>query len=51
MKFAAAMAFFGTFMVWLGAGIVLTMHGNPWLLLAGLAVYGVAFARYGCLAH
>jgi len=33
----------------LGWGILHTMHGNPWYLLVALLIYGVAFARLGCL--
>lgn len=33
----------------LGWGILLTMRGNPWLLIIGFLVYAVAFAKLGCL--
>jgi hypothetical protein len=33
----------------LGWGILLTMRGNPWLLIVGFLVYAVAFAKLGCL--
>ena len=33
----------------LGWGILLTVHGNPWLLIVGFLAYAVAFAVWGCL--
>jgi len=33
----------------LGWGILLTVKGEPWLLIAGCLTYGVAFAKLGCL--
>lgn len=33
----------------LGWGIMLAMKGSLWLLIAGLVVYVVAFAKFGCL--
>jgi|GEM_PF-2725652 len=35
----------------LGAGVVLLMFGKPALLIAGLVVYGLMFARVGCASH
>ena len=32
-------------------GMVLAVKGSPWLLLASMLGYGVAFARLGCAAH
>ncbi len=33
----------------LGWGILLTVHGEPWLLIVGFLTYAVAFAILGCL--
>ncbi len=33
----------------LGWGILLAVKGSLWLLIAGLVVYVVAFAKFGCL--
>ena len=33
----------------LGLGILLTVRGHPWLLIAGFLAYAVAFAKLGCL--
>jgi hypothetical protein len=51
MKFAAAICVFALFAVFIGWGIIEFLKGNPWLLLASLAVFGGAFVKAGCLAH
>jgi hypothetical protein len=33
----------------LGVGLVLTVKGNPWLLVIGFIAYVVAFGKIGCL--
>ena len=33
----------------LGWGILLTVKGEPWLLIIGSLAYSVAFAKLGCL--
>jgi hypothetical protein len=33
----------------LGWGLILTMKGNPWLLVIGFISYVVAFGKIGCL--
>ena len=33
----------------LGWGILLTVKGEPWLLIVGFLAYAVAFAKLGCL--
>ena len=33
----------------LGWGILTAVHGSPWLLVAGLVAYVVAFGKIGCL--
>jgi len=35
----------------LGWGILLMMHGKPWLLVGGAAAYILAVARIGCMSH
>ncbi len=35
----------------LGAGILMLMQGKPGLLIAGLAVYTLVFAKTGCASH
>lgn len=32
-------------------GILLAMHGKPWLLIGGLVAYVLAVAKLGCLSH
>jgi hypothetical protein len=38
----------GFILVW---GVVLAAHGTPWLLLVGVVLFLLAFARIGCLGH
>jgi len=33
----------------LGWGLILTMKGNPWLLVIGFIAYAVSFGKIGCL--
>jgi hypothetical protein len=33
----------------LGWGLILTMKGNPWLLVISFITYVVAFGKIGCL--
>ena len=33
----------------LGWGILLTVKGNPWLLIVGFLAFAVAFGKLGCL--
>lgn len=32
-------------------GILLAMHGKPWLLIGSLIAYIVAFGKIGCTSH
>ena len=51
MKFVLAIvAYLGIGLV-LGWGILLTVKGNPWVLIAGFLAYAVAFAKFGCLPN
>ncbi len=49
MNFLLALIAYLVIGVVLGWGILLTVHGNPWLLIAAFVVYAIAFARLGCL--
>jgi hypothetical protein len=49
MKFLLAILAYLLIAVVLGWGILLTMKGNPWLLIVSFAAYVVAFAKLGCL--
>jgi hypothetical protein len=51
MKFIAAVLVFTLFAFFIGWGILLLMHGSPWLLVAALAVFIGTFIKFGCLAH
>lgn len=49
MKFFASVAVYVLFALFLGWGIVSLVHGNPWILVAGLMVYVFLMVRIGCL--
>ena len=52
MKFLASLAFFLVTTAVLSAGIAMTATGNkfgPGLLVAGVAVFGALFVKFGCL--
>ena len=49
MKFLMAILAYLAIGVVLGLGILLTVKGNPWLLIVGFLAYVVAFAKLGCL--
>ena len=49
MKFLLAILAYLVIGVILGWGILLTMKGQPWLLLVSFLVYVIAFAKLGCL--
>lgn len=51
MKFIAAVLVFALFAFFIGWGILMLMHGSPWLLIAALAVFIGTFIKFGCLAH
>jgi len=38
----------GVILAW---GILLMMHGKPWLLIAATLAYILALAKLGCLSH
>ncbi len=49
MKFLLAIVAYLLISFVLGWGVLLLMHGNPWLLIASFLAYVVAFAKLGCL--
>jgi hypothetical protein len=49
VKFLLAVLAYVVIGVVLGSGILLTVKGNPWLLIVGFLAYAVAFAKAGCL--
>ena len=51
MKFALAILTFLLFAFFIGWGIVLLMHGSPWLFIAAMGVFVGTFIKYGCLSH
>lgn len=51
MKFALAILVYLIIALILGAGILLTTHGNPWLLILGAVGFVVAFGKIGCKSH
>lgn len=48
MKFVMSMAVYLAIAALLAYGLLLTMKGNPWLLIAGVVGYLVALWRIGC---
>ncbi len=51
MKFFLAIVVYVLIAAVLSWGIILMMHGKPWLLIASLLAYVVAFGRLGCWTH
>jgi hypothetical protein len=51
MKFFLAIVVFLLFVFFISWGIIMMMHGQPWLLLAALGVFLGTFIKYGCLSH
>jgi len=51
MKFALAILTFGLFAFFISWGILLMMHGQPWLLLAALGLFLGTFIKFGCQSH
>ena len=49
MKFMRAIFAYLVIGLVLGWGILLTVKGEPWLLIVGFLAYAVAFAKLGCL--
>ena len=51
MKFALAIAVFLAFAFFISWGILLLLHGQPWLLLATVGLFLGTFIKFGCQAH
>lgn len=51
MKFASAILVYLLIGLVLGWSILLLVAGKPWLFVAALIVYVVAFGKIGCLTH
>jgi hypothetical protein len=51
MKFLFTFLVYAAMAVLLGAGIIASLHGSFWLLLAGVMIYLIAFSKFGCLSH
>jgi F0F1-type ATP synthase assembly protein I len=49
MKLLGAIAAYLVIGLVLGWGILLTVRGHPWLLIAGFLAYAAVFAKVGCL--
>ena len=49
MKFVLAIAAYLVIGAVLGWGILLTVKGQPLLLIVGFLAYAIAFAKLGCL--
>jgi len=49
MKFLLAIVAYLVIGLVLGWGILLTVKGEPWLLIVGFLAYSAAFAKLGCL--
>lgn len=51
MKFFLAIVVYLLIAAVLSWGILLMMHGKPWLLIASAIAYVVAFGKLGCMSH
>jgi len=51
MKLLAATAVYLLIAVVLGLGIIALMAGKPILLIAGVLIYLLLFAKIGCASH
>lgn len=51
MKFVLAILVFLLFAFFISWGILLMLHGSPWLLFAALGVFLGTFIKFGCLSH
>lgn len=51
MKFIAALLIFLLFTFFISWGIIMLMHGSPWLLIAAVGVFVGTFIKFGCLSH
>jgi len=51
MKFFLAIVVYLLIAAVLSWGILLMMHGKPWLLIVSVIAYVVAFGKLGCMTH
>ena len=51
MKLTMAILAYGMIALILCGGILMVMAGKPWLLVAALLAYVIAFSKIGCLSH
>jgi hypothetical protein len=51
MKFILATLVFLLFAFLISWGIILMLHGSPWLLIATVGVFLGTFIKFGCLSH
>ena len=51
MKLLLSVATYLLMAALLAWGILLMMHGKPWLLIGGFVAYVLALAKIGCLSH
>jgi len=51
MKFALAILVYLLIGLVLSVGIVMLMAGKPWVFVAGLVGFLLAFAGLGCVSH
>jgi len=51
MKFVLAILTFLLFAFFISWGVILMMHGSPWLLIASVGVFLGTFIKFGCLSH
>ena len=51
MKFLMSIVVYLLIGTVLALGILLMMHGKPWLLIGSFVAYVLALAKIGCLSH
>ena len=51
MKFVLTVATYLGLSLLLAAGILMAVKGSFWLLVAGVVLYLVLLAKYGCCSH
>jgi len=51
MKFILAILTFVLFALAIGWGILLMLHGKPWLFIVALLAFVGLFAKQGCKSH
>ncbi|MDE3068637.1 MAG: hypothetical protein KGJ60_13965 [Verrucomicrobiota bacterium] len=51
MKLVLAILVYAAIGLVLSWGILLLLHGKPWLFIVAFAAYVVAFGRIGCISH